>query len=67
MKLFYSQVGFGGVGVDLLPTVESFPKPDTKNRTTQLKVLFPFLFSCVLFLLIFLLLQIYNQVPYKNY
>ncbi|CAK8571704.1 unnamed protein product [Lathyrus sativus] len=31
-------VGFGGVGVDLLATVESFPKPDTKNRTTQLKV-----------------------------
>ncbi|XP_024635133.1 ribokinase isoform X3 [Medicago truncatula] len=31
-------VGFGGVGVDLLATVESFPKPDTKNRTTQFKV-----------------------------
>ncbi|PNX85653.1 hypothetical protein L195_g041723 [Trifolium pratense] len=30
-------VGFGGVGVDLLATVESFPKPDTKNRTTQFK------------------------------
>jgi hypothetical protein len=44
MKLFYLQVGFGGVGVDLLATVESFPKPDTKNRTTQLKVLSPFLF-----------------------
>ncbi|XP_045827003.1 ribokinase-like isoform X1 [Trifolium pratense] len=31
-------VGFGGVGVDLLATVESFPKPDTKNRTTQFKI-----------------------------
>jgi len=50
MKLFEWQVGFGGVGVDLLATVESFPKPDTKNRTTQFKVhplpLFPF-FPCV--------------------
>nr|XP_004495042.1 ribokinase-like isoform X2 [Cicer arietinum] len=31
-------VGFGGVGIDLLAIVGSFPKPDTKNRTTQLKV-----------------------------
>ncbi|KAJ1416827.1 Ribokinase-like [Sesbania bispinosa] len=31
-------VGFGGVCVDLLATVPSFPKPDTKNRTTHLKI-----------------------------
>ncbi|KAL1367757.1 hypothetical protein HN51_021877 [Arachis hypogaea] len=31
-------VGFGGVGVDLLATVPTFPKPDSKNRTTDLKV-----------------------------
>jgi len=57
MKLFVWQVGFGGVGVDLLATVESFPKPDTKNRTTQFKVhplpLFPFV--CFYY---------YNEVPF---
>ncbi|KAK7267481.1 hypothetical protein RIF29_20155 [Crotalaria pallida] len=31
-------VGFGGVGVDILAAVPSFPKPDTKMRTTHLKV-----------------------------
>lgn len=55
MKLFVWQVGFGGVGVDLLATVESFPKPDTKNRTTQFKVRpFPF----------FLCFDYYNEVSF---
>ncbi|MED6132417.1 hypothetical protein PIB30_018807 [Stylosanthes scabra] len=31
-------VGFGGVGVDLLATVATFPKPDSKNRTTDFMV-----------------------------
>ncbi|XP_057426660.1 uncharacterized protein LOC130720076 isoform X2 [Lotus japonicus] len=31
-------VGFGGLGVDILAAVPSFPKPDSKIRTTQLKV-----------------------------
>lgn len=32
------QLGFGGVGVDLLATVAAFPNPDDKIRTTNLKV-----------------------------
>ncbi|KAK7277469.1 hypothetical protein RJT34_22482 [Clitoria ternatea] len=31
-------VGFGGVGLDFLAVVPSFPKPDAKIRSTQLKV-----------------------------
>ncbi|KAK7393337.1 hypothetical protein VNO78_21890 [Psophocarpus tetragonolobus] len=31
-------VGFGGVGVDFLAVVRSFPIPDTKMRTTEFKV-----------------------------
>ncbi|RDX61615.1 Ribokinase, partial [Mucuna pruriens] len=31
-------VGFGGVGIDYLAAVPSFPKPDAKIRTTQFKV-----------------------------
>ncbi|KAK7345709.1 hypothetical protein VNO77_16319 [Canavalia gladiata] len=31
-------LGFGGAGVDFLAAVPSFPKPDAKIRTTQLKV-----------------------------
>ncbi|XP_019429600.1 PREDICTED: ribokinase-like [Lupinus angustifolius] len=31
-------VGFGGVGVDILAAVPSFPIPDSKIRTTHLKV-----------------------------
>lgn len=31
-------MGFGGLGVDILAAVPSFPKPDSKIRTTQLKV-----------------------------
>ncbi|TKY52789.1 Ribokinase protein [Spatholobus suberectus] len=31
-------VGFGGVGVDFLAAVPSFPKPDAKIRTTEFKV-----------------------------
>lgn len=32
------QVGFGGVGVDFLAVVPSFPSPDAKIRTTEFKV-----------------------------
>lgn len=35
-----TQLGFGGVGVDILATVAAFPNPDDKIRTTSLKVLF---------------------------
>lgn len=31
-------LGFGGVGVDLLATVDKFPNPDDKIRSTNLKV-----------------------------
>ncbi|KAL2323382.1 hypothetical protein Fmac_027761 [Flemingia macrophylla] len=31
-------VGFGGVGVDFLAAVPSFPKPDAKIRTTEFKI-----------------------------
>ncbi|KAL8224994.1 hypothetical protein R6Q57_017551 [Mikania cordata] len=31
-------LGFGGVGVDLLATVDKFPNPDDKIRSTSLKV-----------------------------
>lgn len=34
------QLGFGGVGVDLLATVDKFPNPDDKIRSTNLKVLY---------------------------
>lgn len=32
------QLGFGGVSVDLLATVASFPNPDDKIRSTSMKV-----------------------------
>ncbi|KAL8258998.1 hypothetical protein R6Q59_026951 [Mikania micrantha] len=34
----YRQLGFGGVSVDLLATVASFPNPDDKIRSTSMKV-----------------------------
>ena len=36
------QVGCGGASVDFLAAVATYPKPDDKIRTTNLKVLFFF-------------------------
>jgi len=37
--IVFVQVGCGAVGLDLLATVASFPKPDQKIRSTSFKVL----------------------------
>lgn len=45
LVMMLSQLGCGGVGLDFLAAVASFPKPDDKIRSTSLKV-FSFLLIC---------------------